>query len=157
MPPVYSIITIVLLLSLNILFLYNIILLPHRKNKKEEEVKKEINVTELSQYVFVPNGEDGVVIYRSVLNMIDNFIDEALNTYFKLEAPEEDHYITREESTNISKYLLASVSKNMTPSVIHTLSLVYNINTDEELTKFLKLRIKLRMIDLIVNVNRPIE
>lgn len=125
------------------------------ENKKEED-KKETKADELVQYLFTLK-EGDVGIYRSVLNLIDDFIDEALNTYFKLEALEEDHYITREESANISKYILASISKNMTPSVIYSLGLVYNVNTDEELTKFLKLRIKLRMIDLIVNVNKPIE
>lgn len=124
--------------------------------KKREENKKETKTDELVQYLFsIKEGDVG--IYRSILNLIDEFIDEALNTYFKLEAMEEDHYITREESTNISKYILASISKNMTPNIIHSLKLVYNVNTDEELTKFLKLRIKLRMIDLIVNVNKPIE
>lgn len=156
-PFVENIISFALCAMITIAFLHStgIFTLFSTKNKKKED-KKETKSDELVQYLFsLKEGDIG--IYQSILNLIDEFIDEALNTYFKLEVMEEYHYITKEESANISKYILASISKNMTPSVIHSLGLVYNINTDEELTKFLKLRIKLRMIDLIVNVNKPIE
>lgn len=138
-------------------FFVNDFINPNKAKKKDENKnKKEIDSNELTQYLFSFAGE-GKNLYETVLDLVDSFIDSALSNYFKLEAPEDDHYINREEVAEINKYLLASVSKNMTPDVIHIISLVYNIKTDEELTKFLKLRIKLRMIDVIVNVNKPIE
>ena len=126
----------------------------HQTSKKEKEDKKENYDNELVQYVF---SAESAGIYTFVLNMVDNFIEEALQTYFKIQAYKEDHYINSEETKEMNSYLLASVANNMTPSVRHVISLVYNIRTDEELTNFLKLRIKLRMIEVLVNVNKTIQ
>lgn len=121
------------------------------KNKDKKETKSDID---LSQYVF---DKDEPQLYTNVLRLVDSFIDEALETYLKIQAYPPDHYITSEEAKTISSYVLASVAKNMTPSVVNIISSVYVINSDQDLTDFLKLRIKLRIVDVMVNVNIPTD
>lgn len=123
---------------------------------------KEINDSsvglDLSKYLFTQTPEDKGSLYDKVLNLIDSFILEAVDVYFRLNSDmEEEHYIDSTESKELTNYVLASVMKNMTPEVKKIIASVYNYKDDKELFDFIKLRVKLQILTVMINVNKPLQ
>ena len=113
---------------------------------------------DLSKYLFTQTPEDKGSLYDKVLNLIDSFILEAVDVYFRLNSDmEEEHYIDSTESKELTNYVLASVMKNMTPEVKKIIASVYNYKDDKELFDFIKLRVKLQILTVMINVNKPLQ
>lgn len=91
-------------------------------------------------------------------NILDTHIKNAGNNYISLTLNYSDElYITEAIEHEMSTYIFQSVKKNITPALIKTLSLIYIINSEDQLDELLKFRIKLYLITEIVRLNQDTD
>lgn len=116
---------------------------------------------------YIPNIDDSKSNMKLLLkkdsverinNILDTHIRNASNNYMSLTVSYTNEiYITDAMQKEMSEYIFQTVKKNMTQTMIDALSLIYVINTEEDLNEILIFRIKLFMITEIVKTNQEIE
>lgn len=143
-------ITIIILLSL-ILIVFIIWVIADLATKLDN-----IDVNELSnQEIDILIQDDSI---DKINNILDTHIKNAGSNYISLTINySEDIYITEALGEEMSEYIFQSVKKNMTPATIKLLSLIYTIDSEEQLDEILKFRIKLFMITEIVRLNQDVD
>lgn len=88
---------------------------------------------------------------------IDALIKNAADKYMILNVGyQEDPYLKSTNIEELTLYVIGMVKQNMTKSVIDTIGLIYDVDTEEKLDKFLELRIKIYVLSLSVKVNKTI-
>ena len=88
---------------------------------------------------------------------IDALIKNAADKYMILNVGYlEDPYLKSTNIEELTLYVIGMVKQNMTKSVIDTIGLIYDVDTEEKLDKFLELRIKIYVLSLSVKVNKTI-
>jgi hypothetical protein len=86
---------------------------------------------------------------------IDQFIENAANMYTLLKLSQDpNHYITEDMQKEMSSYILGSVKKNMTEDILSLISMIYVINSPEDIDDYLNIRIKLYILSFMVNYNQ---
>jgi len=148
----------IILFSLLVLF---IIFKSIEFNKFKKETKLHWATSSKKEYnerlVELILSSDNINLVDSVNRLIDNLIKEAGNLYMIFNINhDKDKYITEKETEIITKYIYGMVMKNMTKDIRHIISLVYNIDTEDQLKEIINLRIKLYMINLLVNNHKPV-
>jgi len=148
----------IILFSLLVLF---IIFKSIEFNKLKKETKLHWATSSKKEYnerlVELILSSDNINLVDSVNRLIDNLIKEAGNLYMIFNINhDKDKYITEKETEIITKYIYGMVMKNMTKDIRHIISLVYNIDTEDQLKEIINLRIKLYMINLLVNNHKPV-
>ena len=96
-------------------------------------------------------------IDNSVNNMLDNIIKNIIELYLIFNNVSEENYINSETAKELEDYTFGMVKKKLTDSVRDTIGLVYDISTEEKLNSVIKLRIKLHIINFMVEQNQDIE
>lgn len=102
-----------------------------------------------------------ILMEKDSIDKINIFIDEliknAADKYMILNVGyKEDPYLKSTNIEELTLYVIGMVKQNMTKSVIDTIGLIYDVDTEEKLDKFLELRIKIYVLSLSVKVNKTI-
>lgn len=142
-----ELIIIIILLSLS-LIIEIIKIIP----KKETNVIKSNIDTELIKYVL---DEDNIL--DKINNLIDTMIKDAIELYSIFNTFNEETYINNEMAEELSNYCLGMVKNKLTDTMKNTIGIVYDISTEKKLDDVIKLRIKLHIINYMVEQNQPIE
>lgn len=142
-----ELIIIIILLSLS-LIIETIKIMP----KKETNVIKSNIDTELIKYVL---DEDNIL--DKINNLIDTMIKDAIELYSIFNTFNEETYINNEMAEELSNYCLGMVKNKLTDTMKNTIGIVYDISTEKKLDDVIKLRIKLHIINYMVEQNQPIE
>ena len=95
--------------------------------------------------------------YEKVNKLIDSLIVEAITIYYVMTGVVEETYINTKSTDEMKEYVFATVKNNMTPAVVASIKLFYNIDEEEKLNQLLLLRIKLHLIQEITEQNLPIQ
>lgn len=113
-------------------------------NKDTKDSSKEIDI--------ILQSDD---IVDKVNKLIDDLIENASNIYtiLTIDSSDDGKYINSTASDLMAEYIFQTIKKNMTFSIFNTIKLVYVINDEKDLDNLLKLRIKLFMINIIINNN----
>ena len=124
------------------------------KNFKKENNKniEQINV-ELATLLLGDN------FVGKVNRLIDSLIQEQVEIYqvMILARDMSIHYIKAEEQDKMTKYIMYSVMKNISPELRELISLVYNTETDKDLENVINIRTKLFLINFITNYNKEFD
>ncbi len=90
--------------------------------------------------------------------VLDQFIISAGDNYtlFKL-SQNPNHYITEEIQKEMIMYIFASVKKNMTREMRTLIGLIHVINSEKDLDDLLNLRIKMYVLNFMVDYNQPLD
>lgn len=141
-----SIIIIFLLILIVALLTSNFVLsfLKHNSKKNQED---NVDIERVKILL-----EDNIV--EKIDGIIDTYINQAADNFqiFNI-SPTNVEYTNSEQSDKMSAYIEGMVLKNMTPEVISLLSLTHNINTPDALKEFLRLKIRIYMINFLVQTN----
>ena len=146
-------ITLVVLLTLIIIELGANIYFLTNKKPKNVEVKRSIDVNVCNLLM-----QDKIV--DKINNVIDSMIKDQAEVYQLMVLSTNEllaQYINSEEQDKMQHYLIYVVKKHISPEVKDLLSLVYNINTDKDLEDLISLRVKLYLINFVVEYNKSIE
>lgn len=144
------------LLIINLFFLLFSILLniiyiikPNIKNNKKEN---NVSVDRLKLLL----DQDKSIVERVDL-LIDEIIKKAADTYMILNVNfNKEKYINSKESEEMINYISSMVKLNMTPEIRELIGLVRVINSEKDLDDYLNLKIKIYVLAVIVNVNKPL-
>lgn len=145
------------LLIINLFFLLFSILLniiyiikPNIKNNKKEN---NVSVDRLKLLLL---DQDKSIVERVDL-LIDEIIKKAADTYMILNVNfNKEKYINSKESEEMINYISFMVKLNMTPEIRELIGLVRVINSEKDLDDYLNLKIKIYVLAVIVNVNKPL-
>lgn len=90
---------------------------------------------------------------------LDQLITDAIKTYsiFNVSIEGAESYINSVEIKQMSKYVYASVKKNITPAILYTIKLIHKIDTEKDLDDLLNLKIKIHILATTVNNNTILE
>lgn len=121
------------------------------KKEKIDNRKEKIYDVELIKLMLTDN------IDNSVNNMLDNIIKNIIDLYLIFNNVSEENYINSETAKELEDYTFGMVKKKLTDSARNTIGLVYDISTEEKLNSVIKLRIKLHIINFMVEQNQDIE
>ena len=92
---------------------------------------------------------------ENIDTMVDGFISNAGDMYTLLKLSQnQTHYISEEIKNEMTSYIFGTVKKNMTPTVRQIIGLIHNVDEEEELDKYLDLRIKMYVLNYMVNYNQ---
>ena len=89
--------------------------------------------------------------------LLDTIISDAIDMYNILNGVTDETYYTEEMNNEMSVYVFGMTKKKMTKPVRDAIGLFYTINSEKDLDDIIKLRIKLHLIDVISQQNKPIE
>ena len=89
--------------------------------------------------------------------LLDTIITDAIDMYNILNGVTDETYYTEEMNNEMSVYVFGMTKKKMTKPVRDAIGLFYTINNEKDLDDIIKLRIKLHLIDVISQQNKPIE
>ena len=89
--------------------------------------------------------------------LLDTIISDAIGMYNILNGVTDETYYTEEMNNEMSVYVFGMTKKKMTKPVRDALGLFYEINTDKDLDDIIKLRIKLHLINVISQQNKPLQ
>lgn len=127
-----------------------VIMITTKKDKSEMIKEKKYDV-DLIKLMLTDN------IVDNVNNMLDNIIKEAINLYLIFNSINEETYINNDIAKELEDYTFGMVKNKLTPTVKDTLGLIYDISTKEKLDSVIKLRIKIHVINFMVEQNQDIE
>lgn len=148
-------ISIIILLFISILSLSIILIIKiaeivkiiGKKNKKENHVS-------IKRLKLILNQDN---IIEKVDSLVDEIIKKAADTYMILNVNyDKEKYINSDESELMSKYIKSMVKLNMTPEIRELIGLVRVINSDKDLDDYLNLKIKIYVLAIMVNINKPL-
>lgn len=118
----------------------------HAKNKQDQEKRfKELDLVLQDD------------IYERIIGLIDSFIRVAIDSYLGLQAFDSEYYLDSETMKEMQQYVTASVIRNITDPVRDAIALVYKYDTDERLMELIKLRIKIALIIIKTENNKPLQ
>ena len=90
--------------------------------------------------------------------IIDNIIKTAADRYMIFNVNyDPDSYLTKENSEEMALYVFGSVKMDLTDTMKATIGLVHNIDTEEKLDDFLRLRVKMYVLALLIKTNQTIN
>lgn len=119
--------------------------------KKHPELTKKSIDTDLLDLMLTDN-------FVSKVNMlIDSIIKEHAEIYqVMVLSTNEDkaQYITTEQQDEMQKYVLHMTLKNLSPELRSIMGLVYDINDAKDLRDVVSIRVKLYLINFIVEYNK---
>ena len=121
-------------------------------NKKNKKIENK-DIKDPSKEIDIILQSDDIV--NKVNKLIDDLIINASNIYtiLTIDSSDDGKYINSSVSDQMAEYIFQTIKKNMTFSIFNTIKLVYVINDEKDLDNLLKLRIKLYMINIIINNN----
>ena len=119
-----------------------------RISKERDNQKSQIDVDLLNALL-----SDKTV--ENIDTMVDGFISNAGDMYTLLKLSQnQTHYISEEIKNEMTSYIFGTVKKNMTPTVRQIIGLIHNVDNEEDLDKYLDLRIKMYVLNYMVNYNQ---
>ena len=125
-----------------------------RESKKEKNINPPINVTSTEKIKLLLE-KDSV---ENINNIIDSLIKQAIDRYMILNVNfNKEAYLNEDAINELSLYAFGTVKDNMTPTVKELIGLIYDISTDEKMDEFIKLRIKIYVLAIVVKTNQVIE
>ena len=126
-------------------------IISENKKKSTKENKKETIDPAIINTIL----EDGSL--EKVNNLIDSLIKDAINMYYILNGITGETYLTNDKTVELNRYVFGMVKRNMTPTIKETIGLFYDISSPSKLEEIIQLRIKLHIINVTVQQNRPLE
>ena len=145
----------IVLLSIFILIVLitdGFILVDKVKKNKIEEIQETHNVNvEVAKLIL-----EGKLVER-VNEVIDSLIREHVDVYqVMVLSMNELQYISAEEQDKLQKYIIYKVVHNISPDVRDIISLAYNVTNDKELEEVVSVRVKMYLLNYIVEYNKEI-
>lgn len=138
------------------IFLYicsiaNIVITLKKTYKKHPEITKRSIDTSLVELMLSDN------FVGKVNLLIDSIIKEHAEIYqvMVLSLNEDKaQYITSEQQDEMQKYVLHMTLKNLSPELRSIMKLVYNIDDANDLRDIVSLRVKLYLINFVIEYNK---
>ena len=91
---------------------------------------------------------------NNINDLLNKLIADAADTYRIMTVDNDSENLTEKEVADITDYIKYKVSHNMTPTIIATLSLIYDVSDMEKISMLLDEKIKIYMVGMIVNRNK---
>ena len=90
--------------------------------------------------------------------IIDSIIKTAVDRYMILNVNfNVDSYITKDNIDEMSKYVFGTIKMDLTDTMRDMIGLIHNVDTEEKLDEFLKIRIKMYILALTIKTNQTIN
>ena len=145
-----SLITIILLsaiLLVMVLFLFK------NKNQKEKITSNNTLNTEVAEILLKDN------ILEKINTIIDSLVQQYTDVYniMVISNTTQIEYINAKEQENMEKYVTHMVLTSISPDLKNLMGLVYNVQTAEDLKNVVSLRVKMFLINYLVQYNNDIE
>lgn len=122
--------------------------------KENDKKEKSISIDTLK--LMIENDEFTIV--EKVDSLVDRIIKNNIDTYMIMNVNfNNEKYINSKEADEMTEYIKSMTKLNMTPEIIELIKLVRVINSENDLDDYLDLKIKIHVISIIVNVNKPIQ
>lgn len=122
----------------------------------KENNKKEKSISTYTLKLMIENDEFTIV--EKVDSLVDRIIKNNIDTYMIMNVNfNSEKYINSKEADEMTEYIKSMTKLNMTPEIIELIKLVRVINSENDLDDYLDLKIKIHVISIIVNVNKPIQ
>lgn len=122
----------------------------------KENNKKEKSISTDTLKLMIENDE--FTIIEKVDSLVDKIIKNNIDTYMIMNVNfNSEKYINSKEADEMTEYIKSMTKLNMTPEIIELIKLVRVINSENDLDDYLDLKIKIHVISIIVNVNKPIQ
>lgn len=123
------------------------------KQKKSIVEKKTIDISACNLLL-----QDKIV--DKINNVLDSVIKDQAEIYQLMVLSTNEttaQYLNSEEQDKMQKYLIHVVYNNISDEMKQLLSLIYNTDDDKRLKDLVSLRVKIYLINFIVEYNRNIE
>lgn len=91
---------------------------------------------------------------NNINDLLNKLIADAADTYRIMMVDNDKENLTEKDVDNITDYIKYKVSHNMTPTILATLSLIYDVSDMEKISMLLDEKIKIYMVGMIVNRNK---
>ena len=119
-----------------------------KKNKSNNDV----DVLEKSKVLL----EDDAI--KKINNILDEFIKDASIIYLMfVRGSNKEYYLNESEQTKLAEYIFLSVKRKMTVEIRMLLGIINVIESEKDLDDIIKLKIKIHILDLAVEINQPID
>lgn len=129
----------------------NIVITLKETYKKHPEITKQAIDTSLVELMLSDN------FVGKVNLLLDSIIKEHAEIYqVMVLSMNEDkaQYITSEQQDEMQKYVLHMTLKNLSPELRSIMKLVYNIDSAADLKDIVSLRVKLYLINFVIEYNK---
>lgn len=117
-------------------------------NKKIEEHKKDTEIIKI-----LLNDPDAYDKYNKLL---DTLIRDAINMYKIMTVTTEETYFTKNNIKELETYVLLTLQNKMSKDIVDLIKIFNVIEKEEDLKKVLEQRVKLHLINNVINQNKPI-
>lgn len=150
---IYEIIIIAIIFTIPILLMLLLCYASYNTYKENKKIENKDTKKDSSKEIDIILQSDDII--NKVNKLIDDLIENASNIYtiLTIDSSDDGKYINSTVSDQMAEYIFQTIKKNMTFSIFNTIKLVYVINDEKDLDNLLKLRIKLFMINIIINNN----
>ena len=93
----------------------------------------------------------------NINNLLNKLISDAADTYRILVVDNDSETLSDKEVRAITSYIKYKVSHSMTPTILATLSLIYDVSDMDKISALLDEKIKIYMVGMIVNRNKQVN
>ena len=88
-------------------------------------------------------------------DFIDGLIKEPVDRYMLLNVNwDADAYMNEQLINEMSLYVFGSIKQCMTPTMVEFIGLIHDVSTEDKLDEYLKLRIKMYIIAVVLKTNQ---
>lgn len=101
-----------------------------------------------------------VTDFGAIDQHINDLVQDALDHY-KIDhinhKAEDEQYVNRKEAEEMMKYMVGFVSNRITPQKEHLLKMYINIESEEDLLVYISDKVKLSVMNYMIDVNKEID
>lgn len=131
---------------ISITIIYKYFIKNRTEKNKEFDIKKMELMISLEDYI------------NKIESIIDDLIKRSVETYMILNVSyNNEKYINSEETEQMRNYVFLSVKNNMTDEITSLISTIHVINNESDLDDYLNLKIKLYILAVVVDINKPLQ
>ena len=144
---------VLILSALSIIFfgIFTVILIIDLKRSKREPDKIIVDNTDKLNLLMQDKS------LERINDIIEGLIKEAVDRYMILNVNFNTIAYINDASVNeLELYAFGTVKSNMTPVMKEFIGLVYDISTEEKLDNFIKLRVKMYVLAIVVKTNQSV-
>lgn len=143
-----DLVIIVLFSMISILYLYSTHEIKKRTELEIERLKSEKLDPKILELLLKDKS------FENINKLLDDIIEKYVNDYTILVLSKDtNNYLNSSQIEDIEEYVTGSVLKNISSSVIYLLGLIYKLNTEKEISSFIKVRCKIYLIGFISQYN----
>ena len=142
---------IILFLAISIMYIYSTFEIKKRYTLEIEKIKTEKPDPKLLELLTKEKS------FENINKVLDDLIEKVVNDYTLLAlSRDNDNYLNSKQIETMENYVVESVKRNMSKTLIQLLGLIYKIDTDKDLHEVVKLKCKSYLIGFVSQYNADI-